>query len=76
MYKPGKNYSIWENNNELKKAPAKKDRVLSQITQLMYSCNLTVNLETQAYSLIIGHISKPIKADELISILAGILQAE
>ncbi|MGN0364850.1 MAG: PocR ligand-binding domain-containing protein [Suilimivivens sp.] len=49
-----KNYSIWKTNNELKKAPAKKDRVLSQITQIMYSYNLTVDLETEAYSLITG----------------------
>ena len=49
-----KNYSIWETNNELKKAPAKKDRVLSQITQIMYSYNLTVDLETESYTLITG----------------------
>lgn len=49
-----KNYSIWKTNNELKKAPAKKDRVLSQITQIMYSYNLTVNLKTGFYSLITG----------------------
>ena len=47
-------YSIWKTNNELKKGPAKKDRVLSQITQLMYSYNLTVNLETEGYALITG----------------------
>lgn len=49
-----KSYSIWKTNDELKKAPAKKDRVLSQITQIMYSYNLTVNLETDAYTLITG----------------------
>ncbi|MDD6188513.1 MAG: PocR ligand-binding domain-containing protein [Clostridiales bacterium] len=49
-----KSYSIWKTNNELKTAPAKKDRVLSQITQIMYSYNLTVDLETQTYSLITG----------------------
>lgn len=49
-----KSYSIWKTNNELKKTPAKKDRVLSQITQLMYSYNLTVDLESGAYSLITG----------------------
>ena len=49
-----KNYSIWKTNNELKRAPAQKDRVLSQITQLMYSYNLTVDLETQHYTLITG----------------------
>ena len=49
-----KSYSIWKTNNELKKAPAKKDRILSQITQLMYSYNLTVDLETETYSLITG----------------------
>ena len=49
-----KNYSIWKNNNELKKAPEKKDRVLSQITQIMYSYNLTLNLTSGKYSLIVG----------------------
>lgn len=49
-----KNYSIWKTNKELKKAPAKKDRILSQITQIMYSYNLTVDLETDAYTLITG----------------------
>ena len=49
-----KNYSIWKTNNELKKAPAKKDRVLSQITQIMYSYNLTVDPETGTYTLITG----------------------
>lgn len=49
-----KNYSIWVTDNELKKAPAKKDRILSQITQLMYSYNLTVDLETKTYTLITG----------------------
>ena len=49
-----KSYSIWKTNNELKKAPAQKDRVLSQITQIMYSYNLTVDLETQTYTLITG----------------------
>lgn len=49
-----KNYSIWKTRNELKSAPAKQDRVLSQITQLMYSYNLTVDLETERYTLITG----------------------
>ena len=49
-----KNYSIWITDNELKKAPAKKDRILSQITQIMYSYNLTVALETKTYTLITG----------------------
>lgn len=49
-----KNYFIWKTNNELKKAPAKKDRVLSQITQIMYSYNLTIDLATGEYSLITG----------------------
>lgn len=49
-----KNYSIWKANHELKKAPAKKDRILSQITRIMYSYNLTVDLETETYSLITG----------------------
>lgn len=47
-------YSIWMANNELKKVPAKKDRILSQITQIMYSYNLTVDLETERYTLITG----------------------
>lgn len=34
--------------------PAKKDRILSQITQIMYSYNLTVDLETEHYTLITG----------------------
>ena len=45
-------YSIWKTNNELQKIPAKKDRILSQITQIMYSYNLTVELETETYTLI------------------------
>ena len=49
-----KNYSIWKTKNDLKKMPEKKDRVLSQITQIMYSYNLTVDLETETYSLITG----------------------
>ena len=49
-----KNYSIWKTNNELEKAPAKKDRVLSQITQIMYSYNLTIDIDTGSYSLITG----------------------
>ncbi|MGN1249400.1 MAG: PocR ligand-binding domain-containing protein, partial [Candidatus Spyradocola sp.] len=49
-----KNYSIWLTNSELKNAPARKDRVLSQITQIMYSYNLTVDLETDTYTLITG----------------------
>ena len=49
-----KSYSIWKANNELKKVPAKKDRILSQITRIMYSYNLTVDLETERYTLITG----------------------
>ncbi len=49
-----KSYSIWKTNKELRKEPAKKDRVLSQITQIMYSYNLTINLETDSYNLITG----------------------
>lgn len=49
-----KSYSIWKTKNELKKEPAKKDRILSQITQIMYSYNLTVDLQTQGYTLITG----------------------
>ena len=47
-------YSIWRKNNELKKAPENKDRVLSQITQIMYSYNLTIDIATGNYSLITG----------------------
>ncbi|MGN0164847.1 MAG: hybrid sensor histidine kinase/response regulator [Lachnospiraceae bacterium] len=50
----GKKYSIWRTKNELKTAPAKKDKVLSQITQIMYSYNLTVDLETERYTLFTG----------------------
>ena len=49
-----KSYSIWETNKELEKAPAKKDRVLSQITRIMYSYNLTIDLATGNYTLITG----------------------
>ncbi|MDD6181352.1 MAG: PocR ligand-binding domain-containing protein [Desulfovibrionaceae bacterium] len=49
-----KNYSVWKANRELSRAPAKQDRILSQITKIMYSYNLTVDLETGAYSLITG----------------------
>ncbi|MDO4486675.1 MAG: PocR ligand-binding domain-containing protein [Bacillota bacterium] len=47
-------YSVWTAHNELKKGPAKTDRVLSQITQIMYSYNLTIDLETESYTLITG----------------------
>ncbi|MDO4481998.1 MAG: PocR ligand-binding domain-containing protein [Bacillota bacterium] len=47
-------YSVWQAKNELKREPAKKDRVLSQITRIMYSYNLTVNLHTDSYTLITG----------------------
>ncbi len=49
-----KSYTIWKAKNDLRREPAKKDRVLSQITQLMYSYNLTVNLATEDYTLITG----------------------
>lgn len=49
-----KNYHIREADNELKKAPAKNDRVLAQITQIMYSYNLTVDIATGDYTLITG----------------------
>lgn len=49
-----KNYYIRQTNNELKKTPEKKDRVLAQITQIMYSYNLTVDLATGDYTLITG----------------------
>lgn len=49
-----KNYSVWHTQNELRKAPAEKDKVLSHITQLLYGYNLTVNLENNSYSLITG----------------------
>ena len=47
-------YSIWKTKRELKKGPDQKDRVLSQITQIMYSYNLTVDLATENYTLITG----------------------
>ena len=49
-----KSYAIWKANNEMEKAPAKKDRVLAQITQIMYSYNLTIDLQTEEYTLITG----------------------
>ncbi|MDO5140604.1 MAG: PocR ligand-binding domain-containing protein [Eubacteriales bacterium] len=49
-----KSYTIWKTKNELKKEPDRKDKVLSQITQIMYSYNLTVDLTTQEYTLITG----------------------
>lgn len=49
-----KNYSMWQTKNELSKAPAKKDKILSHITQLLYGYNLTVNLASNAYTLITG----------------------
>ena len=49
-----KSYSVWEANNRLKAAPARQDRILSQITQIMYSYNLTIDLQTDAYTLITG----------------------
>ena len=49
-----KSYQAWENANMLRNAPAKEDRTLSQITQIMYSYNLTVELDTGAYTLITG----------------------
>lgn len=49
-----KNYSIWKTRHELDKAPARLDRILSQITQIMYSYNLTVDLATDTYTLITG----------------------
>ncbi|MGN1367754.1 MAG: PocR ligand-binding domain-containing protein [Aristaeellaceae bacterium] len=49
-----KSYAIWKARNDLKKEPAKKDRVLSQITQIMYGYNLTVDLATEGYTLITG----------------------
>ncbi|MDD6190059.1 MAG: PocR ligand-binding domain-containing protein [Firmicutes bacterium] len=49
-----KNYSIWKAGKELRKSSSRKDRVLSQLTQIMYSYNLTIDLETEGYSLITG----------------------
>ena len=49
-----KNYSIWKTRNELKNTPTRQDRILSQITQIMYSYNLTVDLATDTYTLITG----------------------
>ena len=47
-------YSILQTRSELTKAPAKKDRILSNITKTLYSYNLTVDLETETYTLITG----------------------
>ena len=49
-----KNYAYWQATSELKNAPAKEERILAQITQIMYSYNLTVNVDTGEYSLITG----------------------
>ncbi|MDD6810413.1 MAG: response regulator [Lachnospiraceae bacterium] len=49
-----KSYDYWKTQQELSKAPAVQDRILSQITQILYSYNLTVDLETGKYGLIIG----------------------
>ncbi|MDD6190217.1 MAG: ATP-binding protein [Firmicutes bacterium] len=47
-------YSVYKTKNELKRAPEKKDRVLSQITRIMYSYNLTIDLDTGNYTLTTG----------------------
>ena len=49
-----KSYYIWKTNNDLKGTPTQKDKVLSQITQIMYSYNLTIDIATGNYSLITG----------------------
>ncbi len=47
-------FSVWKAKSELKKTPEKKDIILSQITQIMYGYNLTIDLETEKYTLITG----------------------
>ena len=49
-----KSYGLWKSQRDLEKAPDAQDRILSQITQIMYSYNLTVNVETGKYNLITG----------------------
>ena len=49
-----KSYQTWKTAAALREAPARQDRTLSQITQIMYSYNLTVDVETGTYSLITG----------------------
>ncbi|MGN0038897.1 MAG: ATP-binding protein [Coriobacteriales bacterium] len=49
-----KSYDAWKAASALREAPARQDRTLSQITQIMYSYNLTIDVETGAYSLITG----------------------
>ena len=49
-----KSYYIWKAKVDLRKESTTKDRILSQITQIMYSYNLTVNLITENYTLITG----------------------
>lgn len=49
-----KSYYVWKTNNDLKGTPTQKDKVLSQITQIMYSYNLTIDIATGNYSLITG----------------------
>lgn len=49
-----KSYSYWKTQQELFMAPAAQDRILSQITQIMYSYDLTIDIETGKYSLITG----------------------
>ncbi len=49
-----RNYSIWKANRDLSSMPARQDRILSQITQIMYSYDLSIDLESGAYTLITG----------------------
>lgn len=51
----GQALSVNQKEEEIiQKTPANQDRVLSQITQIMYSYNPTLNLISGKYSLIVG----------------------
>lgn len=41
-----KSYNYWQAKKELENSPTTQDKILSQITQILYSYNITVNLET------------------------------
>ena len=48
-----KSYSVWKAKNELRAAAA-KNQILSELTKMLYSYNLTLNLRSGKYSMIIG----------------------
>lgn len=49
-----KSYNYWQAKKELENSPSTQDKILAQITQILYSYNITVNLETGKYKLITG----------------------